>query len=307
MLQNILTVSEQVFVMVVLVAIGFLCGKLKMLTDEASRGLSSILMYVIAPCILISSFQRPFNALMMHNFLLTFFIGFVISAASAVLTRFTIRAPEPARNKVLRSTIIFPNCGMISLVLQNSLYGADGVFYGAAYMGIFNLFFWTYGVLLLGRKEDIHFQNTVLNPGVLGTIVGLIFFVTSYTLPGPIAQVCTSISNINMPVAMLIIGQQMSNCRLGDLFSDRDAIWSVFQRLILIPLLVIGVFCFLDIDPVVAVACIISASAPAAACNTMLAITMKQDGSLSARIVSLGTALSAITMPVMVILAQTLL
>jgi predicted permease len=307
MLNNMNTVVEQVLVLFLLICTGYLCGKLHLLTDENATGLATLCLYIVAPCLLVSSFQRNFDITLFHNFIETFLFALLIHGFTILLTRFTIQDPVLKRQKVLRSTVIFSNCGMVSLALQNALYGADGVFYGAAYIAVFNLIFWTYGIILQGSKEDISLKKILLNPGIIGTVLGLFFFAISYTLPVPIKTASDYIAGLNTPLCMLVIGQQLSRENLKALFSDKGAIWCAVQRLILVPLVVIGAFYLVHPPTQVAVVCVIAACAPAAASNTMLAIKMHQDGALSVNIVSMETVLSMLTMPLIVSLAQTIL
>ena len=119
--------------------------------------------------------------------------------------------------------------------------------------------------------------------------------------------VCDHIANMNTPICMLVIGQRMYGCKIKALLTDRPALWSMFQRLLMVPLLTILLLWIFRLDTMVAVVCVIAASAPAAAANTMLAIQLKQDSVLSAQIVSVETLFSMFTMSLMVALAKTIL
>lgn len=307
MAEHMIVVSEQVGILFLLAVLGYFCGQWKLLNNETTDGMAKLSLYIVAPCLMISSFQREFDTVLFNNFMLTGVLMLGILIGTILLTRVTIFDSEEKRRKVLRATVIFPNCGMMSLALENALYGADGVFYGAACVAAFNLVFWTYGVLLLGTKKDFKVTTTLLNPGIIGTIVGLLLFVISFSLPTVVKGVCDNIANLNTPLCMLVIGQRMCGCNLMDLLTDKRAIWSLIQRLLVIPLLAVLILFVLKVDSTVAVVCVISAAAPAAAANTMLAIQLKQDSVLSAKLVSLGTLFSMFTMPIVVALARTML
>lgn len=307
MLQNAGTVFEQVLVLFLIACIGYICGKREILTEDTANGLASICLYAVAPCLMISSFQRSFALGMLWNFLLTFAFAMAAMAISIVLTGLTIRDRDARREKVLRSGVIFPNCGMVSLALEQALYGADGVFYGAAYIAAFNLVFWTYGVFLLGSRQDISWRKILRNPGILGTAAGLIFFFASIRLPGPLKAVSDQIAGLNTPLAMLVIGERIAFMEKKALFTDKGAVWASVQRLLLFPLISILGLWVLGIEKEVGMICVIAASAPAAACNTMLAMNLGQDSALSAKMVSLSTAASMFTMPIMIVLAQAVL
>lgn len=301
MVENMLVVSEQVIILFLLAVLGYFCQRWNLLSNETTDGLAKLSLYVVAPCLMISSFQREFDPLLFHNFMLAVLVGTIL------LTRITISDPDEQRKKVLRATAIFPNCGMISLALEYALYGADGVFYGVACVAAFNLVFWTYGILLLGTKKDRKLSTTLLNPGIVGTVVGLVLFATSFSLPSVVTGVCDHIANMNTPICMLVIGQRMYGCKIKALLTDRPALWSMFQRLLMVPLLTVLLLWIFRLDTMVAVVCVIAASAPAAAANTMLAIQLKQDSVLSAQIVSVETLFSMFTMSLMVALAKTIL
>jgi|GEM_PF-5702368 len=52
---------SQIMVLFILMAAGFLCCKLKVVPKEAARYFSSFGMKVTFPCLIITSFNRPFS------------------------------------------------------------------------------------------------------------------------------------------------------------------------------------------------------------------------------------------------------
>lgn len=307
MLSNFATVFSQVLVLFLLISLGYFCGKIRLINNELSDGMANLIMVLVAPCLMISSFQREFQPDLFHNFLIAFVGAFLIYAGSIIIANFIVRDTDESRKRVLRCTVIFSNCGMMSLALQNALFGSDGVFYGAAYISVFNLVFWTYGVAVMGNGAKLEPRRILLNPGILGTAAGLLFFFTSTVLPISITSACTYIADLNTPLAMLVIGQQLSRSRLSTVFTDGKIYLASALRLLAIPALVILSFRLFHITGIVAVTCVIASSAPAAASNSMLAIKYGQDSQLAVKNVSMQTLFSMLTMPIMVGLAQTVL
>ena len=78
MLQSFLTVGQQILTLYLLLVVGFVLGKVKLLDDRASVALSSLVMYVVSPCMMVVAFQRPLEHTALHNF------G-VVTGVSAVL------------------------------------------------------------------------------------------------------------------------------------------------------------------------------------------------------------------------------
>ena len=60
MLANFLTVGQQVVILYLLIAVGFVCGKTKFFSEDAIGGLTDFVLYVVTPCVMIKAFQRPF-------------------------------------------------------------------------------------------------------------------------------------------------------------------------------------------------------------------------------------------------------
>ena len=56
------------------------------------------------------------------------------------------RDKDEGRRRVLRFATVFSNAGYMAIPLQQAVLGDEGVFYCAAYIIVFNIVMWTYGV-----------------------------------------------------------------------------------------------------------------------------------------------------------------
>ena len=63
-------VIEQVLVLFLVILVGFVAKKRKMITDEVSQKLSGLLLYVTMPFMIIVSFHVEFSMQMLRNCLL---------------------------------------------------------------------------------------------------------------------------------------------------------------------------------------------------------------------------------------------
>lgn len=59
--ENFVIIAQQVLVLFILIAVGFICGKKKIITDFSARHMTDIVLYVVTPCVMISAFQREFS------------------------------------------------------------------------------------------------------------------------------------------------------------------------------------------------------------------------------------------------------
>lgn len=295
-------------VLFILISVGFLCGKKGLINETAAKKMTDIVLYVVTPCVMISAFQKEFSGETVIKMLTAAAAAIVILIFSTLLVRLVIHEKNESRKKVLRFSVIFSNCGFMSLPLQKELLGDDGWFYGSIFVTVFNIFVWTYGLLdMSGDKKQLSIKKLVFNPGIMGAVAATILFLCRITLPEIIIQPITHLANLNTPVPMLIIGFYLSRAKLKEAFSDVGTYIAMALRLVMIPLTVTFVMAALGLDKTMMIAFVIACSAPTAASTTMFAAKFNRDVELSVGVVAASTILSIITMPLIVSLAWTII
>ena len=300
-LDNFWTIGQQVLVLFILIAVGFVCGKKGVITEHASKVMTDIVLYVVTPCVMVSAFQRDFSMETLGNIGIAALTAGVIIGASIVLCRLVFRSKDINRKKVLQFAVIFSNCGFMSLPLQKQLLGDDGWFFGSIFVAMFNIIVWTYGLVdMSGDKKQLSIKKIALNPGIIGAVAAIILFVLPFQLPPIIAQPITHLSNLNTPVPMLIIGYYLSKANFRKAFTDGGAYLASLFRLIIIPFAAAFVMLALHLDKTMVIAFTIASAAPTAATTTMFAAKFNRDVELSVSVVTLTTVLSLITMPLIV-------
>ena len=306
MFENFITVGTQVVELFILIGIGFLCGKTKMLNDKTAKSITDIVLYIVCPGVIIENFIRPFDTNMLGGLLTTAAASFLIQLLSIVIAMLIFHDKEPKKNRVYRFALIFSNCGYMSLPMQQAILGSDGVFFGAVYIVIFNIIMWTFGVWLSsGDKKSMSLKKIALNPCIIGMVVGFVIFLTSCPIHEVIAKPIGFLANLNTPLPMMIVGYYLSQSKISDAFKDGKGFICVLFRLIAIPLLAFGGMMMCGIRGTVLITCVIAAAAPVAAATTMFAAKFDNDAKLSVNLVTLSTLLSVITMPLIVGFART--
>ena len=305
MLESFVIVGTQVLILFILIALGYGLGKGKIFNQDGVRCINDLVIYVVNPCLIISAFQRKFEIELLHNFLLALVGALLAHVICLILALLIFRRQPDGKRKVLRFATIFSNCGFMGVPLLNALLGADGVFYGAAYLVVFNLLIWSYGQYIMAKgSEGFSTKKIILNPGVIAVVVGLILFFTSTVIPSVIYTPIEYMAALNTPVPMLIIGYTISKFKLKDLAGGLDEVKVYLIRLVIGPLILLGILYGMGLRGSVLIAVIVSASAPTAALTTMFSIKFGCDEELSARIVSTSTLLSIMSMTVIVGLAR---
>lgn len=304
---NFTAIAQQVLVLFILIAVGFGCGKKGVITEHASKKMTDIVLYVVTPCVMIAAFQREFSFELLGKVFIAAITATVIMAASILLARLVIRDKNEARKKVLQFSVIFSNCGFMSLPLQKALLGDDGWFFGSIFVAIFNVFCWTYGLAdMSGDIKQLSIKKLALNPGIIGVLAAVILFAAKIKLPVFIIEPVTHLANLNTPIPMLIIGFYLSRADFKKAFTDKGTYLAMLLRLAVIPVAAALAMALLHLDAKMTIAFTIACSAPTAATTTMFAAKFDRDVELSVSAVTASTLLSIITMPLVVSLAYAL-
>ena len=139
MIENILLVGTQVVILFILIAIGVVCNKTKILTSKSLKDITNLVLYIITPCVIINSYNREFDLSMLKGLLITIIATLLSFAANILIAHLVIKDSDKKREAVLRFGAVFSNCGYMSLPLQQALLGDEGVFYCATYVAIFQI------------------------------------------------------------------------------------------------------------------------------------------------------------------------
>lgn len=306
LIDNIITVSTQVAILFVLVFIGFLANKIKIFSSKTIKEITNFVLYIVVPCTVVNSYCREFDMNMLRLLLITLSAAVLSFILYGVVATLIIRDKDKARQKLLRFGAIFSNAGFMAFPLLQAILGDIGLFFGAAYTSIFNIVVWTYGKILIGGSvKDITLKSVFVNPGVIGTVIGVIVFVFSIALPPVIKKPIEYLASLNTPLPMFVLGFQLANSKFN--IKGVSVYISLFMKHLLMPaLMMLGLYlCGITGD--VLVAMVISVAAPSATMTSMFAEKFNpQTTSLAASYVSVSMILSIITMPVMIGIAMVL-
>ena len=301
MLETFSTISFQTAVLFIMIGVGFAFSKKGFFSEKSIGELSKFVLYAVTPCVIIDSFNRPFDMSMLKGLLFSALAAFAVHLINIALAHIFIREKDTYACSVMRYGTVFSNCGYMSLPIQNIILGSDGVFYCATFIGVFTLFTWTYGLIIMGgKKDDIKLKKFLKNPGIIGIIIGLFIFLTSTKLPQILLVPIKSFTALNTPVPMLIIGYYLSGITSLSAFWSRKVLLVAFLRLIASPLISLLLLWVAGIKGALLVSLVISASSPAAANTVMFASLFRKDSKLAVTVMSFTTLLSMVTIPVII-------
>ncbi len=306
MTENFFIVFSQVFSIFLLILVGYICGKSNILKENAVKSISDIILYISTPAAILQAFSTETKTLEKSlNLLYIFLIAVFVHVISIFIAKLLVRNRDRSTQKVLIFAAVFSNCGFMSFPLQKAILGDIGVFYGAMYVVVFNIFIWSYGaVMMSGDKRFISLKKILLNSTVIATVLSIILYLLQIRLPELVGSAVTHLSNLNTPLPMIIVGYYLSCAGITRAFTDHHIYLITVLRLIFIPAVLLGIMILLNIRGVPLAACIIASSAPTAAITAVFATKFGRDYTAGVNSVTVTTLLSMLTMPLFIMLAR---
>lgn len=144
---------QQMIVMFLMMAVGYLCYRKQILTEEVSKKVSAIVVNVANPCMILSSAltdqQMQGRELVQTLAIVVMMYAFLLVVAQLLPRILCIQ--KESRGAYAAMTV-FANIGFMGFPVLAAMYGNGALLYGAVFQIPFNILIYTYGVAVLTRK-----------------------------------------------------------------------------------------------------------------------------------------------------------
>ena len=287
---------HQITVIFIGILAGFVCRKLKVLSEEGTATVSNIVVKIILPFYLFSAILNSGSAVDPRGVLLTLGLSFgmfLLSGLVALVIVPLLRPPAEDKGVYLFETMC-GNVTYIGIPVCAAVLGGNAAFYGSLLNIPYNLLCFSLGIWLLAGKLPL---KKILNPAFLSGVAAAILYLLRVPVPSVLLDGCAFIGQATSPCAMLVIGSVLGSVPFKEIFTEWRAIPYVLIRLVGLGALMALLLSFIDVDPVLKGVVILMASMPAATNSTMLCTIYGGNRALSAKLIILSTALSIVTIP----------
>lgn len=298
------TMVNQVFILFLLMGVGASVYKFGILDDNGVKQITALLCYVVAPFLIIYAFQTKYSSSLMNGFLIcaasTFGLHFVyIIVFHLIFNKKTVKDKD-TRNELIFASI-YENSGFMGFPLLQAIAGTTGLFYGAAFNGVFNLFGWSHGMMLYtDRTDKKDIIKIITNPNIIAVFIGVLLFRFSVTLPGPVFKMFKYISEINTPLSMIVIGTSIAQIPLRQLFTEKLSWLVVLLKNLAVPLSLVFVLHAVGVRGQILLCSVIPAACPVAGIAVLFAKLTGKNSDLPSKFVTVSTLMCLITIPIVV-------
>ena len=234
-----------------------------------------------------------------RNIFASFIYSIVFMAIGGIISYILLIPMKSEKKKILHFANVFSNCGFIGFPIINSLYGAEGVVYTSIFNMVFTVVLWTYGIMIFSDKvsrENI--KKVLVNPAIIAVYVGIPMMIFNIKLPSAILDTTKIVGDMTAPISMIIVGSILSKVNIKDVFKEISVYYGALIKLVLIPLILIGIKVVLKDNSNIINTIIIIQAMPAAAMTSILAADFNKEKEYSAIVVFITTLLSIVTIPI---------
>ena len=276
-MQISILLAEQIVELFLMILMGYVIVKLGLVTDDDSKILSKIVLYIVIPCVMINAFQIDYTPDKIQGMLLAL-------VASVVL--------------------------QVLLLIAVWMMGKEWVVFGCVFMAVQLIFMWTHGKYIISSGDRIDWRKIVLNINMIAIFIGAVLFLLKIHLPEIVDGTLHAVGSTIGPVSMIVTGMLIAGMNLRDIFTNRRVYAVTFLRLLLVPVLALiilkisGLVTWHPQGEKILLVTFLAVITPSASTITQMCQVYGGNSKYSSAINVMTTLLAIVTMPVMVLLYQ---
>ncbi len=270
------------------------------LSDDFWPQLDKLIYYLFFPALLFSTlshFVIDIAAATPMLMVATLFMcaGIVLGLIAKPL----FHAPAKVYSATFQSAFRFNS--YVGLAIAGGLHGSQGLAAIGLLMGFMVPLANVASVLMLARHSESHWlKEILLNPLILATSGGIAFSLFGLSLPAVLNTTMKLLSQASLPLGLIAVG---SGLRIQGLHGYPGTLWyGVIVKLLFLPAIAWGLASGFALDGVYFHTAVLLAALPISTVSYVLAKRMGAEGDTIAAQVMLSTLLSAITLPLWLLL-----
>ena len=297
-----LILLKQVTVMFLLMGVGFIAYKGKIISDQGSRDLGKLLLYIVMPVEVIHTFCIEPTAERIRDLSYSALLSVIAMGIGLVISRMVYHNSD----RIGEFAAAFSNAGFIGIPLVSATFGESAVFYISTMIVLVNALQWTWGAYTItDDRSVINLKAVMKNPIILSVLIGLVLFFLNIRLPAIAETVFSSVIGLNTPVAMILSGIYLAQSNLLGMLRNKDGYILSLWRLILIPAAIMLVFRIIPLgSETMKLAIMLACGCPSGSNVSIFAQQYGKDYRKGIEYVCISTLLCLITLPLLVLLAS---
>lgn len=295
---SILVTFSKMVMILFAIALGFLANKVGFLNADTNRRLTKIVLNITMPCMMLASVVTG-SALPEREVILSVLkVAAVYYGMEAVFLLVLPRFLSKNRKQrgVWQFCCMFGNITFIGVPVVEALLGKEAVFYIILLLLPYNILHYTVGPFMMGGKAKLDVK-TFCTPVLIAAVLSLILALVRVPAPALIGDMLALVGDITPALSLLVLGSVLAGMEMKSVFTmPRMWVFAVF-RLLVMPVTLLFLLRFMELDTVVRSVAVIEVGMPVAVSGTMLCMEYEGDFECMAQTVLVTTIMSMVTIP----------
>lgn len=297
----VLTVFFQMLSLLIMIGTGYLIAKKGMMDEHTNEQVSGIIVNVLNPLLFFSSAANAVGTIALHTMLqicliaVGMFVFFIV--IGMVLAPFFDRDPD--QKKMFQMMFVFSNLGFIGIPVVSSILGPEYVVYVTEFLVVYNIFFYTWGITVMGGRFSLSSLRSLVNPGTICSAAAIAVILCSVRLPEFIRTAVTYLGNAASPMALILVGYSLERADVKKIFGEVRLYLFSLVKLLVLPLLMLPALRLVTEDTAVIAVCMVMFGMPVGNMIMMLGNERGMDGTTCGAAIILSTVLCVFTVPVL--------
>lgn len=303
-----LLLMNQIIQLFIMIFMGFIIVKAKLLKAEDSKILSVIVLYLIIPCVIINAFQVDYTPQTVK--------GLLIALAGSVMTQVILLIVVSILGRVFHlnevevASIYYSNSGNLIVPIVTFILGKEWVLYGCVFMSVQLVFIWTHCKKIISRESTYEWRKIVLNINMISIAIGIVLFLTRIHLPAIINNTLNAVGSMIGPASMIVTGMLFAGMNFKQIFANKRVYFVSFFRLIIVPVIALFLIkcsqlsTFSSNGNKLMMIVFLAIITPSASTVTQMCQVYRNNSQYASAINVVTTLLAIVTMPLMVMLFQ---
>ena len=308
------TTLDRMAFLIALIAIGFILVKCKVVSMGASGILSRLENNVFLPALVMGTFLKNFTLERLASTWTLFVAGFVVVGISIPIAILCARlcAKEAYLRRIYTYGLAISNFSFMGNAVVSALF--PDIF--TEYL-IFTLPFWimiqlwAVPVLLIpddSEKRSIGKSLKALaNPMLIAMVIGMVLGLLELPLPSFATSLVSDTGACMSPIAMLLTGITVAGIDLRATLKKRPIYFATFLRLIVFPLVGVGVLVLLPLPETLEMCVMCTLAMPLGLNTVVIPGAYGRDTTDAAGMALISHVLSGVTIPLIFMLVQYIL
>ena len=304
-------IFNQIIIFAILMVIGFIAAKTKVLTKDVLNALSKLIVKLILPALIFSIIAN--SGVTAKEFLISgrFAIGVVLCYALLILAGILMSKLNKLDGKtanIFVALTTFGNMGFMGIPLIQAIFKEPVAqvcisIYTIADMALL----WTFGVYLCSRHQQnsnpLSAVRNMINPTTVALLIALIIMILKISVPDLLLNTISGIGNTSKYLTLMYLGGTLAYVSVNGIIKKPSIFVLTFVKMLMMPIIVYFLLgFFLPQIPRTILTLIVGL--PSMTTVAMTAAAYQSDYEYATEVIFVTTLASIVTIPIVSIITN---